>query len=510
MKKTILFTLFMTILSVNSQTTHTVNAGSFYYTPSQLTITQGDIVEWVNDGGFHDVNGDINSITGTSFGNPESFSSSPTNTVGAIIYAHQFDISGEYLYDCSVGSHAQAGMVGSITVLPSSNTVADIVINSGDHNTLEAAVVAAGLVETLSSTGPFTLFAPTDDAFDLLPEGTLESLLAEPSGLLTDILLGHVVSGETLSTELSNGMMIETLNGNELSVSIDDTGVMINNAMVTVADIIADNGVVHVINAVLVPETECSNDDATIESFFGNFAVISCDSLIEYLSSNYDYTLTMSCNWNGVPMIDLGQSIAEICECSCEDVDDVPEESYTIVDIIVNSDDHNTLEAAVIEANLATTLSGDGPFTVFAPTDAAFDALPAGTVETLLQDPSGQLTNILLHHVVSGETLSTDLSDGMMIETLNESNVNVTIQSDMVMIDNAVVTFADLIADNGVVHVIDAVLIPSENSNITENTYNDNIILTVDLNGKIVSKSVKNTILLDIYESGKIYKRIRK
>ena len=209
-------------------------------------------------------------------------------------------------------------------------------------------------------------------------------------------------------------------------------------------------------------------------------------------------------------MIDLGQSIAEICECSCEDVDDVPEESYTIVDIIVNSDDHNTLEAAVIEANLATTLSGDGPFTVFAPTDAAFDALPAGTVETLLQDPSGQLTNILLHHVVSGETLSTDLSDGMMIETLNESNVNVTIQSDMVMIDNAVVTFADLIADNGVVHVIDAVLIPSENSNITENTYNDNIILTVDLNGKIVSKSVKNTILLDIYESGKIYKRIRK
>ena len=73
MKKTILFTLFMTILSINSQTTHTVNAGSFYYTPNQLTISQGDIVEWVNDGGLHDVNGNINSITGLSFGNPESF-----------------------------------------------------------------------------------------------------------------------------------------------------------------------------------------------------------------------------------------------------------------------------------------------------------------------------------------------------------------------------------------------------------------------------------------------------
>ena len=94
MKKTILFTLFMTILSINSQTTHPVNAGSFYYTPNQLTISQGDIVEWVNDGGLHDVNGNINSITGLSFGNPESFSSSSTGTVGAIIYTHQFDIAG--------------------------------------------------------------------------------------------------------------------------------------------------------------------------------------------------------------------------------------------------------------------------------------------------------------------------------------------------------------------------------------------------------------------------------
>ena len=401
-------------------------------------------------------------------------------------------------------------MVGSITVLPSSNTVADIVINSGDHNTLEAAVVAAGLVETLSSTGPFTLFAPTDNAFDLLPEGTLESLLADPSGLLTDILLGHVVSGTELSNDLIDGMLIETIYGNEVLVTINDNIAMVDNAMVTAFDIIADNGVVHVIDAVLVPETECSNDDATIESFFGNYAVITCESLIEYLSSNYDYSLTMSCNWNGVPMIDLGQTIAEICECSCEDVDDVPGESYTVVDIIVNSDDHNTLETAVIEANLAGTLSGDGPFTVFAPTDDAFDVLPAGTLETLLQDPAGQLTNILFHHVVSGETLSTDLSDGMMVETINGSNVNISIQNDMVMIDNAVVIFADLIADNGVVHVIDAVLIPSENSSISENTTNDKIILTVDLNGKTVLEAVKNIVLFDIYESGKVYKRIRK
>ncbi len=510
MKKTILFTLIMTILSVNSQTTHTVNAGSFYYSPTQLTITQGDIVEWINDGGFHDVNGDTNSITGTSFGNPESFSSSPTNTVGATIYTHQFDISGEYLYDCSVGSHAQAGMVGSITVLPLSNTVADIVINSGDHNTLEAAVIAAGLVETLSSTGPFTLFAPTDDAFGLLPEGTLESLLADPSGLLTDILLGHVVSGTALSVDLSDGMEVETIYGNELLVTINDDGVMIDNAMVSTADIIAENGVVHVIDAVLVPDSECVNDDSQVESFFGNFAIITCESLVEYLSSSYDYTLEMSCAWNGMPMVDLGQSISDICQCTCENLEDIPDESNTVVDIIVNSEDHETLEAAVIAADLATTLSGEGPFTVFAPTDDALSALPAGTLETLLQDPNGQLTNILLHHVVSGTAMSSDLSDGMSVETLNGTSLNISIDNGIVMIDNATVIIADIIADNGVVHVINAVLLPTEDTYLGEKLLNEKLLYSVNLNGQITERAIKNTILLDIYESGKIYKRIIK
>ena len=89
--------------------------------------------------------------------------------------------------------------------------------------------------------------------------------------------------------------------------------------------------------------------------------------------------------------------------------------AQTVVDIIVNSPDHNTLETAVIAADLAGTLSGDGPFTVFAPTDDAFAALPTGTVEALLEDPSGQLTDILLYHAVAGTALSTDLSDGQMI-----------------------------------------------------------------------------------------------
>jgi len=132
----------------------------------------------------------------------------------------------------------------------------------------------------------------------------------------------------------------------------------------------------------------------------------------------------------------------------------------TVVDIIVNSAEHNTLEAAVIAAELADDLSGPGPFTVFAPTDAAFAALPAGTVETLLSDPTGTLAQILLYHVVGAQALSTDLSDGQTITTLLGENITVTIGMNGVMINNATVVIADILADNGVVHVIDAVLLP--------------------------------------------------
>ncbi len=132
----------------------------------------------------------------------------------------------------------------------------------------------------------------------------------------------------------------------------------------------------------------------------------------------------------------------------------------TVVDIIVNSPDHNTLEAAVIAAELADDLSGDGPFTVFAPTDDAFAALPEGTVETLLMDPTGDLANILLYHVLGANVLSTDLSDGQTATTLFGEDVTVSVNADGVFINDAQVIVADLQADNGVVHVIDAVLLP--------------------------------------------------
>ncbi|MFP4365804.1 MAG: fasciclin domain-containing protein [Bacteroidales bacterium] len=295
---------------------------------------------------------------------------------------------------------------------PMPATVVDIVVGSADHETLEAAVTAAGLVETLQGDGPFTVFAPTDAAFGALPEGTLDALLADPEGDLKDILLYHVVAGEAMSSDLSDGQEIETVLGSDITVTINNDGVFINDAQVTVANIEAENGVVHVIDAVLTP----------------------------------------------MPA--------------------------TVVDIVVGSADHETLEAAVTAAGLVETLQGDGPFTVFAPTDAVFAALPDGTLDDLLDDPSGVLTDILLYHVVAGKAMSSDLSDGQEIETVFGDDITVAINNDGVFINDAMVTVADIEAENGVVHVIDAMLGANFYTQVIEN----------DTYGSILADGAGNTL----------------
>ena len=275
-------------------------------------------------------------------------------------------------------------------LLPPPATVVDIIVNSEVHETLETAVIEAELAGTLSGEGPFTVFAPTDDAFAALPDGVLDELLENPTGELADILLYHVLGAEVFSSDLSDGQTATTLLGEDIEITIDGDNVFINDAQVIMADIEADNGVVHVIDAVLLPP-----------------------------------------------------------------------EPTTVVDIIVNSEVHETLETAVTEAGLVETLSGEGPFTVFAPTDDAFAALPDGILDALLADPAGDLTEVLLYHVLGAEVFSTDLSDGQMAMTLQGENITVTIDGSNVFINDAQVIMADIEADNGVVHVIDAVLVPS-------------------------------------------------
>jgi uncharacterized surface protein with fasciclin (FAS1) repeats len=133
---------------------------------------------------------------------------------------------------------------------------------------------------------------------------------------------------------------------------------------------------------------------------------------------------------------------------------------FTVVDVIVNSPDHTVLETAVIAAELDDDLSGAGPFTVFAPTDAALNALPIDLLTALLADPTGDLAEVLLYHVLGAEVYSTDLSDGQMATTLQGEDVTVTIDGADVFINQAKVTVVDIQTDNGVVHVIDAVMLP--------------------------------------------------
>ncbi len=133
--------------------------------------------------------------------------------------------------------------------------VVDIAIGSPDHSTLVTAVTAAGLVETLKGAGPFTIFAPTNAAFDALPAGTVTDLLkAENKAKLTNILTYHVVSGNVKAADLKDGQKVKTLQGEELTVSIKDGKVMINGANVTTADLAGSNGVIHVVDAVLMPK----------------------------------------------------------------------------------------------------------------------------------------------------------------------------------------------------------------------------------------------------------------
>ena len=178
----------------------------------------------------------------------------------------------------------------------------------------------------------------------------------------------------------------------------------------------------------------------------------------------------------------------------------------TVYDILSSSSD-TTLKFAVDACSLDGTLSGPGPFTLFAPTDAAFNALPSGTIPALLNDIP-QLTGILLHHVVGDSVMSGMLSNGQVVTTLLGTDVTVTINSSGVYIDNAMVTVADIVADNGVVHVIDAVLLPSSTGVTDINDLNSNKYLySINLLGKKVNRNVKKQVVLDIYSNGKVVKR---
>lgn len=332
-----------------------------------------------------------------------------------------------------------------LTAAPLAQGESDIVataIAAGDFSTLVTAVEAAGLVETLQGEGPFTVFAPTDEAFAALPEGTVETLLEDPMGDLKDILLYHVMAGQVKAVDVLNSIdgSVDMVSGQSATISVSENRVVIAGAGFVATDIQTSNGIIHVIDAVMLPPTDSEPTDSEDESAAEE----------DEGAAEEDASTSASAEPSSAPSSEAPAA-------------DDTAELDNIVETAAAAASFSTLVAAVEAAGLVETLQGDGPFTVFAPTDDAFAALPEGTVESLLAEPDGALTDILLYHVLSGKVMSADVStlDNTAVPTVLGENVVVSVAEGVIKINDATVIAADVEASNGVIHVIDSVLIPA-------------------------------------------------
>jgi len=293
----------------------------------------------------------------------------------------------------------------------------------GRFTTLLAAADAADLVGALKSEGPLTVFAPTDDAFNALPEGTVEALLQDIDAL-TAILTYHVVVGAVTSTQVVALDSAATLNGAKLNITVNGDGtVMVDGANIIIKDIMTTNGIIHVIDAVITPP---SSKSGVGKATWGSAGY--------RIGGGWIATAIVEGRLNWLTRYLSIYNVARLAGL-------------------------NTLTTAVNAADLKYTLKRSGPFTVFAPTNDAFAALPEGTIPALLQDPE-TLANILLYHVTSGRVYAADVVTLNEATMANGGTVDIAIVNGGVMVNDANVIAVDIMARNGVIHVIDGVLLP--------------------------------------------------
>lgn len=284
--------------------------------------------------------------------------------------------------------------------MTSDQNIVEIVVADNNFSLLEAAVKHADLVTTLSGAGPFTVFAPTNEAFTAAGLDTEAKINALPKETLRNILLYHVAGSSiaALGIPTASNTAIKSAANIDLYVTKNNNGVFINGATVTQADVMATNGIIHVINKVLMPPS-------------GN--------IVEVAQGNPNFSFLVAA----------------------------------------------VLRASQGQTNVANVLSGDGPFTVFAPTNQAFmDAGFANVAAIQAADPA-TLTSILTYHVIAGRIFSTDLVDNSTPPTVNGANVTITLNGGAKVkgaknTSASNISPADLVTTNGVIHVIDQVLLP--------------------------------------------------
>jgi uncharacterized surface protein with fasciclin (FAS1) repeats len=265
-------------------------------------------------------------------------------------------------------------------------------VAAGQFTTLASLLQKAGLVDTLATGGPFTVFAPTDAAFAKVPKATLDALAADPAKLKA-VLLYHVVPGRVTAADVAKLTSAKTAEGRSLAIKVANGSVFVDGAQVTTPDVEATNGVIHVIDSVLIPK------EATATA------------------------------------------------------------PKTIVQTAVAAGSFKTLASLLKKAGLVGTLQGKGPFTVFAPTDAAFAKLPKATLAALAKDKA-KLRSVLLYHVVKGNVPAAKVVTLRSAKTLNGKSVSIRVTGGKVSVGGARVTTADVKASNGVIHVVNKVLIP--------------------------------------------------
>ena len=416
-------------------------------------------------------------------------------------------------------------------------TIVEIAASDERFSTLVAAVQAAGLVDTLNSDGPFTVFAPTNDAFEVLLSDlglSAEELLAD-TDLLTTVLTYHVVASEFFAKHVLAASTLRTLQGEDITV--DAENVKVNDSNLIATDIDASNGVIHVIDAVLLPPSLSSQEPGTIveiaaatEDLSILVAAVQAAGLVDTLNGEGPFTVFAPTNAAFEALLsELELSAEELLgnkdllttvltyhviagELFANDVlsreslstvqgEDIivdaanlklndsniiatdieasngvvhlidavllppsltEEPTPSIVDVVVNNPDFSILKAAVIKADLVDALSAEGPFTVFAPTNAAFEALAESLhikVEDLLELPN--LKDILLYHVAAGALDAATIAKHDAVKTLQGDLIRVEVSHGNVVLNGSVtVTSADIMVSNGIIHVIDGVLLP--------------------------------------------------
>mgnify|MGYP001338715252 FL=1 len=410
----VLTILYLTlVLRVYSQceADHLIILNNFEFVPSELTIAPGETVAFVNIEGEHTLNGITSSITGEPFNNPIDIflEQSTGNTDGICMGIVNFDTAGVFNFDCSVGYNAEAGMTLIITVDP--YDLNDLMI---DMYSVQGVPIFnswfafSSFTDTfLTQSAPWTIFVPDNDAItEILEYMNLGQFDALNIPDLPEILEYHIAEGIWLAEDLYNGLQLSSAQGQSLNISQNEQGTFVNGSQLISTDFEAYNGVVHVIDYCLAPQ--------------------------------------------GMP-------------------------EATVMEIIRQSDSHQILEEAIVavglddelsvQASIDNSISGPGPWTVFAPTDDAFavlaDELGIPASELL---NSQFLSNIVNNHIVNYEIFGEDMYSGNVANTLQNEQIEFEISDSIFYVigeQNTVeVSIQDLYAYNGVVHVVDAVISP--------------------------------------------------